>query len=189
MWIRALVIENKQAVIWLQCSWDVCVCAIGLCSSEPLCKKTPTSSWTLGSRRGLHVENSDPTDSLSPHHTQRQRVVCIVVSLNTPTLTPHPQLHPGLTVTRPDSCSDRHYDVYWISGNLLRKSASPHVQICIFESTLTSVYLCPTTSQQDLLCPNLKRVSQFPKVECLKCLEECKRNVVEIIQEEIAVIS
>lgn len=139
--------------------WAVCVCAFGLRSSGPPCKQTPISSWTLGSRTGLHVENTDPTDSLSPHtHTNTQSCVH--------RLTPHP----SLTVTRPDSCSDRQRDVYWLSGNLLRKSASPHFQICIFKSTLTSVYLCLTTSQQDLLCPNLKRVSQFPKVKCLRCL-------------------
>lgn len=132
--------------------WAVRLCAIGLCSSRPPCKKTPSSSWTLGSRTSLHVENSDPTDSLSPH-TRTHRAVCIIP----------PRPHPGLTVTRPDSCSDRQCDVYWFSGNLLRKSASPHFQICIFKSTLTSVYLCPTTNRQDLLCPNLKRCLNFWK--------------------------
>lgn len=177
---RALVSENKHGVI---------------CSSE-LCVFVPLASTALGHPVNRHLSAAGrlaaeqacmwrtltpPTPCLHTHTHKTHRAVSI--------RPPHQHHHLGLTMTRPDSCSDRQRDVYWLSGNLLRKSASPHFQICIFKSTLTSVYLCPTTSQHDLLCPNLKRVSQFPKVKCLKCLEECKRNVVEIIQEEIAAIS
>lgn len=180
---RTMVIENKQAVIWLRCSSELWVFV-------------PLASAALGHpvKRHLSAAGHLAAEQACMWRTLTPPTPCLLSHTQHTELFPHKQppsqhpTHPCLTVTRPDSCSDRQRDVYWLSGNLLRKSASPHFQICIFKSTLTSVYLCPTTSQQNLLCPNLKRVSQFPKVKCLKCLEECKRNVVEIIQEEIAAI-
>lgn len=173
-----------MVIIWLRCSSELWV-FVPLASTalgHPV-KRHLSAAGHLAVEQACMWRTLTPPAPCLLTHTQTHRAV-------SPQTAPsyHPT-HPCLTVTRPDSCSDRQRDVYWLSGNLLRKNASPHFQICIFKSTLTSVYLCPTTSQLNLLCPNLKSVSQFPKVKCFKCPEECKRNVVEIIQEEIAVIS
>jgi len=170
--------------------YAVCLCVF-VCQTEtkgchwpprawPPCKQTPTGSWALGSWTGLRVEkDTDPTVSLSPPthpHTHTLTEVCATPSC-------------GSAVTRPDSHCDRQQCVYWLSGNFGRKSISLHFQICIFKSTLWTIYLCPTTSQRDLFCCNLKRASPFPKIKRWKCLKECKPNAREIIQIQIAASS
>lgn len=139
-------------------------------------------SWAFGSWTGLRVEkDTDPTISLSPPtphshaHTYSPRSVL-------PLPVARPWLVPTPTVT--DSSMFTGF-----SGNLDRKSISLHFQIFIFKSTLCTVYLCPTTSQLDLFCCNLKQASPFPKIKHWKCLEECKPNEREIIQIQIAVSS
>lgn len=152
--------------------------AIGLLRpGRPVNRHLP-GSWALGSWTGLCVEmDTDPTVSLSPHtHTRSLTEVCATPSC-------------GSAVTCPDSHCDRQQYVYWLSGNLDRKSISLHFQIFIFKSTLCTVYLCPTTSQRDLFSCNLKRASPFPKIKRWKCLEECKLNAREIIQIQIAASS
>lgn len=167
---------NRQSYGWGAGLSRVCLC-LGLRGSGPPCKKTPTSSWTLGNRTGLHVENTDPTDSLSPHHTHKHTELCA----SSPTLVwPWLVLTPAVT------------DSVMFTGS--PETSPGRVPLPTFKFVFSNQHLlqficAPTTSQQDLLCPNLKRVSQFPKVKCLRCLEECKRIVVEIIQEEIAAIS
>lgn len=111
-----------------------------------------------------------------PTHTRSLTEVCATPSC-------------GSAVTRPDSHCDRQQYVYWLSGNLDRKSISLHFQIFIFKSTLWTVYLCSTTSQRDLFCCNLKRASPFSKIKRWKCLKECKPNAREIIQIQISASS
>lgn len=171
--------------------YDVCLCVF-VCQKEmkgshwppqtgPPCKQTPTrqlGTWQLD--RPACREGHWPhrlAVSTHPHtHTRSLTEVCATPSC-------------GSAVTCPDSHCDRQQYVYWLSGNLDRKSISLHFQIFIFKSTLCIVYLCPTTSQRDLFCCNLKRASPFPKIKRWKCLEECKPNAREIIQIQIAASS